>query len=36
MVQVRGESSNRLFQVLEEWNAVLQSTSLYTIPSPTW
>jgi hypothetical protein len=33
MVQVTGESSNRLFQVLEEWNAILQGSSLYALPS---
>lgn len=29
MVQVRGETSNRLFQVLGEWNAILQGSPLY-------
>jgi len=29
MVQVRGETSNRLFQTLGEWNAILQSSPLY-------
>ena len=32
MVQVRGETSNRLFQVLEEWNTILQGSSLYLNP----
>lgn len=29
MVQLRGETSNRLFQVLGEWNAILQGSPLY-------
>lgn len=32
MVQVRGETSNQLFQVLGEWNAILQGSPLY-VPS---
>lgn len=33
MVQLRGETSNRLFQVLGEWNAILQGSPLY-VTSP--
>ncbi len=29
MAQVRGETSNRLFQTLGEWNAILQGSPLY-------
>ena len=32
LVDVQGETSNRLFQVLEEWNAILQGASLYLNP----
>lgn len=33
MVRVRLETSNQLFQVLGDWNAILQGSSLF-LPSP--
>jgi len=36
LARPKGKSSNRLFQILEEWNTVLQASSLECLPSPHW
>ena len=32
----KGKSSNRLFETLEEWNRILQGSSLAALPAPSW